>query len=180
MGGPLDRVAVTYVEFGDFTSQEVVDWCVIAGPGDVARFAEVLLSALRRTSGRNAIGAALSKGVEMIESNEHEGLRRVIDLSADGADNWNAPGVEEGRRAAQGAGITVNGLAMLCRVCASGRAGGSDLERLFEERIVTGEGAFVVTADGGEAFARAIERKLVREIQLSGRDGPRSPARAVR
>ena len=167
-GGPLGQVAVAYIEFGSFASQDVVvDWTVIAGADDVARFSEVLLAAPRRASGRNAIGAALLKGVEMIETNDHEGLRRVIDLSADSANNWNGPGIEEGRRAAQGAGITINGLAVLCRVCASGRAGGPELERLFEERIVTGPGAFVVTADGNRAFAEAIERKLLRELQMS-------------
>ena len=167
-GGPLGRVAVAYVEFGDFASQDVVvNWSVIAGPEDVARFSEVLLAAPRRARGRNAIGAALLKGVEMIETGEHHGLRRVIDLSADSANNWNGPGIEEGRRAALDAGITINGLAVLCRDCASGRAGGPELERLFEERIVAGPGAFVVTADGSRAFAEAIERKLLRELQLS-------------
>ncbi len=167
-GGPLGRVAVAYVEWGALASQDVVvDWSVIAGPQDVARFADALLAAPRRARGRNAIGAALLKGVEMIEANGHTGLRRVIDLSADSANNWNGPGIEEGRRAALDAGITINGLAVLCRECASGRAGGPELESLFRERIVAGEDAFVVTADGSEAFAEAIERKLLRELQLS-------------
>ena len=173
IGGPLGQVAVTYVEWGAFGSQDVVvDWSVIAGPADVARFSEALLAAPRRAFGRNAIGAALLKGVEMIETNEHIGLRRVIDLSADSANNWNGPGIEEGRRAALAAGITINGLAVLCRDCASGRAGGPELEALFRERIVAGKGAFVVTADGGGAFAEAIERKLLRELQLSGNAPP--------
>ena len=181
-GGALGRVAVTYVEWGAFASQDVVvDWTVIAGPDDVARFADALLAAPRRAYGRNAIGAALLKGVEMIEANEHAGLRRVIDLSADSANNWNGPGIEEGRRAALDAGITINGLAVLCRVCASGRAGGPELEALFEERVIAGEGAFVVTADGSEAFARAIERKLLRELQLSqGDDGAAPRPRVTR
>ena len=175
-GGPLGRVAVAYVEFGSLASQDVVvDWTVIAGVEDVARFSEALLAAPRRARGRNAIGAALLKSVEMIETNGHTGLRRVIDLSADSANNWNGPGIEAGRRAALDAGITINGLAMLCRACASGRAGGPELERLFEERIVAGPGAFVVTADGSRAFADAVRRKLLLELQMA-----QAPARPPR
>ena len=62
------------------------------------------------------------------------------------------------------AGITINGLAVLCRTCATGRAGGSDLEARFESEIIGGPGAFVVTADGSESFAEAVRRKLILEI----------------
>ena len=48
-GGPLGQVAVAYVEFGASGSQDVVvDWSVIAGPDDVARFSDALLAAPRR------------------------------------------------------------------------------------------------------------------------------------
>ena len=168
VGGGSGRIAVAYVEWGAFASQDVVvDWTVIDGAEAARAFGERLLAAPRRARGRNAIGAALLKGVEMIETNEHAGLRRVIDFSGDSANNWNGPGIEEGRQAALDAGITINGLAVLCRACASGRAGGPDLEAAFQERIVAGPDAFVVTADGSRAFAEAVRRKLLLELQLS-------------
>ncbi len=163
--GAHGRIAVAYVEWADAVSQDVVsDWMVVDGPSAAAEFGRRLAQAPRRAHGRNAIGAALMKGVAMIEGNDHEGFRKVIDLSADSANNWNGPSIEEGRQAALAAGITVNGLAILCRSCDSGRAAGYDLEAAFAERIVGGPGHFVVTADGDAAFADAVRRKLILEI----------------
>ena len=51
------RIAVTYVEWGDQHSQEVVaPWTIIDGPEAAARFAAVLTSTQRKAFGRNAIG----------------------------------------------------------------------------------------------------------------------------
>jgi hypothetical protein len=166
--GAHGKIAVAYVEWADQWSQDVVvDWMVIDGAQSAALFAERLMTPPRRAFGRNAIGAALMKGVDMIETNDHEGFRKVIDFSADSANNWNGPLIEEGRAAAQAAGITINGLAVLCRSCPTGRASNYDLEAAFASRIVTGPGHFVVTADGDAAFADAVRRKLI--LEISGR-----------
>jgi hypothetical protein len=168
-------VAITYVEWADHRSQDVVaDWTVIETAADAARFAEALLPAPRRAFGRNAIGAALLAGKRLIEENGIASDRQVIDLSADSANNWNGPSIAEARAEVLAAGITINGLAVLCRIC-SGRPVTYDLERAFDERIVGGDGAFVVTADGSESFAQAVRRKLV--LELVG-DGGRAWARA--
>lgn len=167
--GPYGRIAVTYVEWANATSQDVVvDWMVIDGPDAAQAFAARLEEAPRRAYGRNAIGAALLKGVELIETNGFDAFRRVIDLSADSANNWNGPSIETGRQAAIAAGITINGLAVLCRGCVSGRAADYDLEAAFEERLIGGPGAFVVTADGDAAFADAVRSKLILEIAGTG------------
>ena len=51
------RIAVTYVEWGDASSQEVVvPWTVIAGAESAAAFAAALLEAPRHAFGPNAIG----------------------------------------------------------------------------------------------------------------------------
>ena len=52
---------------------------------------------------------------------------------------------------------------MLCDDC-SGRQGAGNLEQQFSDRLISGPGAFVVTADGLDAFAQAVRRKLVLEI----------------
>lgn len=168
-------VAITYVEWADHRSQDVVADCtVIETAADAARFAEALLPPPRRAFGRNAIGAALLAGRRLIEENGISSDRQVIDLSADSANNWNGPSIAEARAEVLAAGITINGLAVLCRIC-SGRPVTYDLERAFDERIVGGDGAFVVTADGSESFAQAVRRKLV--LELVG-DGGRAWARA--
>jgi hypothetical protein len=163
--GAHGRIAVAYVEWANETAQDVVvDWMLVDGPESAAEFGRRLLAPPRRAWGRNAIGAALLKGVAMIEGNAHAGFRKVIDFSADSANNWSGPSIETGRQAALAAGIVINGLAVLCRSCDSGRAADYDLEAAFRARIVGGPGSFVVTADGDAAFADAVRRKLIQEI----------------
>lgn len=173
-GGAHGEIAVAYVEWASVASQNVVvDWTVIRDAETAAAFVAALLAPPRRAFGRNAIGAALMKGVEMIASNDHEGFRKVIDFSADSANNWSGPPIAERRAAAVAAGITINGLAVLCRVCDTGRPVSYDLEAAFRERIIAGPGAFVVTADGDAAFSVAVRRKLILEIAGGEREAER-------
>lgn len=158
------RIAVTYVEWGNAASQDVVvDWRVIDGIESARQFARTLAEAPRRARGRNAIGAALLFAKKKIEENEIAGNRRVIDISADSANNWTGPEIEFARDEVVAAGISINGLAVLCRHC-SGRPVSYDLEAAFERRIVGGPGAFVITADSTDTFAAAVRRKLILEI----------------
>jgi hypothetical protein len=158
------RIAVTYVEWGDADSQEVVvPWTIIDGPETAAGFAEILMAAPRLADGPNAIGNALAVAQGLIEFNEIEGTRKVIDFSADSA--WNGGGIpiHEARAAALAADIVINGLAILCRDC-SGRPIDYDLESAFAQLITGGFGSFVVTADDRDSFAEAVRRKLLLEI----------------
>ncbi len=159
------RIAVTYVEWGDETSQEVVvPWTIIDGPKSAASFAEILLRTPRLASGPNAIGNALAVAHGLIDSNEIEGTRKVIDFSADSA--WSGGGIPiaEARAAAIGSDIAINGLAILCRACSSGRPIDYDLEAAFAALITGGPGSFVITADGDARFAEAVRRKLLLEV----------------
>jgi Protein of unknown function (DUF1194) len=163
-GGELGRIAVVYVEWASSRRQDVVvDWTIIDGRGTAQDFAGRLLAAPRRIFGTNAIGAALMKGLELLETNGFEGERKVIDLSGDSSWNPRRPTLAEARAAASTAGVGINGLAVLCHAC-SGRQGAGNLERDFTEQLITGPGAFVVTADGRNAFAGAVRRKLILEI----------------
>jgi hypothetical protein len=158
------RIAVTYVEWAHAASQDiVVGWTVIDGAESAAAFAEALLVPPRRAYGSNAIGAALLFGKTLIEGNLFDGIRRVIDLSADSAANSSGPPIEAARDEVVAAGITINGLAVLCRHC-SGRPISYDLEAAFTDRLIGGPGAFVITADSEATFADAVRRKLILEI----------------
>ena len=162
--GFLQRIAVTYVEWGDVDSQEVVvPWTIIDGPESAAAFAAKLLDEPRRAFGPNAIGNALAAAHGLIEANAIEGSRRVIDFSGDSAYNFGGISILEARGAALAADIVINGLAILCRVC-NGRPVSYDLEAAFADLIVGGPGSFVVTADGDQSFAAAVRRKLLLEI----------------
>ena len=158
------KIAVTYVEWGDAMSQDVVvGWQIIDGAESAARFARDLMIPPRRAHGFNAIGSALLFAKQLIEANEIWSFRRVIDISADSANNWSGPSIEVARDAVIAADITINGLAVLCRHC-SGRPNNYDLEAAFQELIIGGNGAFVVTADSPETFADAVRKKLIMEI----------------
>ena len=161
MKGYDGRIAVTYVEWGNAFSQEVVaPWTIIDGPESAAAFADVLTGTPRLAFGRNAIGSALAAAQTLIEGNDIDGHRKVIDFSADSANSWTGLPVEDVRAGIIASGITINGLAILCRDC-SGRPVSYDLEAAFATRIVGGP---VVTADGETSFADAVRKKLILEI----------------
>ena len=162
--GPDQKIAVTYVEWGDEDSQEVVvPWTIIDGPESAAEFAKALMAEPRKAFGRNAIGSAITFGHLLIESNGINGFRRVIDLSGDSANSWTGVPVEVARRNAIAADIVINGLAILCRDC-SGRPVYYDLEEAYRRDIIGGPAAFVVTADDMASFATAVRKKLLLEI----------------
>jgi hypothetical protein len=162
--GYLGRIAVTYVEWGDQNSQvTVVPWRVIDGPESAKAFADTLMAQPRLAFGRNAIGSVIDFSQRQIETNAFQGERLVIDVSADSAYSWGGVPLALARERAIEAGITINGLAVLCRDC-SGRPMGGDLEGEFARRIVGGPASFVVTADGDTSFEEAVRRKLLLEI----------------
>jgi Protein of unknown function (DUF1194) len=164
-GGQNGRIAVAYVEWAAATSQDVVvDWMVVADEASARDFGARLMAAPRRAYGSNAIGSALLKGMVMIDGNRFEGWRKVIDLSGDSSWNPQGPAVAIARDAILGAGIVINGLAILCRDACSGRPRFENLEAEYADKIVGGPGSFVVTADGRDSFAQAVRRKLILEI----------------
>ncbi len=171
------RIAVTYVEWAATYSHDVVvPWMIIEDGDSAAVFADALIPPPRRAYGRNAIGSALLFGKELIETNAIEGWRKVIDFSGDSANNWNGPPIAAARAEVLAAGITINGLAVLCRAC-NGRPTGPELEAQYEARIIGGRGAFVVTAETSDSFADAVKRKLILEISGTNPGGPRDIAR---
>lgn len=172
--GARAKIAVTYIEWGDFASQDVVvPWRIISDEASAASFAEALLKPPRHARGRNAIGTALLFGKTQIESNDQEGYRKVIDLSADSANNWTGVTIAAARQRVLASGITINGLAVLCRSC-SGRPVAYDLEKAFRDTIIAGPDAFVITADNMQQFATAVKRKLV--LEIAAREKPKKAA----
>jgi hypothetical protein len=162
--GARQKIAVTYVEWGDFTSQDiVVPWRIISDAASAQAFAAELMEKPRRARGRNAIGQALVFGQSLIEQNAIEAYHKVIDISADSANSWNGVPLAAAREQVVSSGITINGLAVLCRQC-SGRPVSYDLEDAFEKTIIGGPDAFVITADDMQQFSTAVKRKLILEI----------------
>lgn len=164
--GFRQRIAVTYVEWGDASSQEVVvPWTIVDGKATAEAFASALLEAPRLAFGPNAIGNALAAAQALIEGNDIAAFRRVIDFSGDSANSFGGVPIAAARASALSADIVINGLAILCREdnC-SGRPNVYDLEEAFAKTIIGGPGSFVVTVDGPSSFADAVRRKLILEI----------------
>jgi hypothetical protein len=167
-------IALTYVEWAA-NQATVVEWTLIDGREAATGFAAALLDRPRQAYGRNAIGAALVEGKRLIERNDFDGFRRVIDFSGDSVNNYGAPPIPIARDEVLAAGITINGLPILCRECPGG--GRANLEQDYAEQIIGGPGAFVVLADGREQFAEAVRRKLI--LEISGLTPDTAPARVA-
>lgn len=160
------RIAITYVEWGDATSQEVVvPWTIVDGEETADAFAAALFEAPRLAFGPNAIGSALATAQALIEGNDITAFRRVIDFSGDSANSFGGIPVEAARQSALAADIVINGLAILCRLdeC-GGRPNAYDLEDAFAKTIIGGPGSFVVAVNDRRSFAEAVRRKLILEI----------------
>ena len=155
------HIAVTYVEWA--TNQAVVvDWILIDGPETAAVFGQRLAEGPRTAFGRNAIGAALLEAQRLIDTNAYDGFRRVIDFSGDSVNNHSGPAIAPSRDEVLAAGTTINALPILHPD--DPRRAGFDLEAAYAAQIIGGPGAFMVTAEGREAFADAVRRKLFLEI----------------
>ncbi len=164
--GDLGRIAVTFIEWADAVSQDVVvPWMIIRDRATAQAFIDRLMRAPRRAYGSNAIGEAIAAAHKAIESNAYHGHRKIIDLSGDSANNWNGQPIETARRKALAAGIVINGLAILCRLddC-GGRPVSYDLGKAFSETIIGGPGSFVITVDTARAFTDTVRRKLILEL----------------
>jgi hypothetical protein len=171
--GGLQRIAVTFIEWGDTMHQmTVAEWTLVKDLASARVFADRLMRAPRLAYGSNAIGDALAAGHQAIATNAFEGHRKVIDFSGDSANNWSGRPIADARKAALEAGLIINGLAIACReIDCSGRPVGYDLEAAFASRIIGGPGSFVITVDSANSFADAVRRKLI--LELAGLTAPR-------
>ncbi len=180
-GGPLGRIALAYVEWaGAGTARTVVDWRVIDGRASADRFVAILQRNWPRTGRRTSISAAIRHGLSLFEDNGFAGRRRIIDISGDGPNNEGGP-ILTARALAADRGVGVNGVVILN--FDPGPLGFpvlEDLDIYFEECVITGNGAFVLAADGFRDFGRAIRRKLVLEIADLAPRRSRSDRPAIR
>ncbi len=164
-GGPLGRIAVTYVEWADSRFQRAAaDWTVIASEDDALNFAAIVAAAPLERGHYTAIGAAIADSVRRIETNQYQGYRRLIDISGDGPQNQGMD-LDEARAMADEARIIVNGLPVISDQPGRWvRPVEVNLDAYFRENVVTGPGAFVLPARTADEFRTAILRKMTLEI----------------
>jgi Ca-activated chloride channel family protein len=139
-GSSRQQVSIEWTQMTDFTAVDAFARQVAADPREWRNFS-------------TAIGEALQFSLNTLNT-VPDCRRRVIDVSGDGVSN---EGIEprDVHRALRGAGVTVNALVI--------ETGEDDLTSYFWENVITGEGAFVMTANGFQDYPARIRRKLQRE-----------------
>lgn len=170
-GGPLGQIAVTMFTWSDWHIQEMmVPWMKIDGPAAGERFAAAVDAAPRRTWLYTSISGAMDYAANLF-GRGYEGTRKVVDISGDGVNNSGRP-VAEARADALEKGIVLNGLAVLDRTPTPWAAGLPPLDDYYRTEVIGGPGAFLMVAEGFDAFETAVKRKIIREIASAPPPGP--------
>lgn len=162
--GAHGKIAVTYFEWAGHLDQKIVmPWRVIDGPESAdAVAAEIARAPIRRAS-RTSISGALRFAKPLFDDSGYRGLRRVIDVSGDGANN-SGPLVEITRDDVLAAGITINGLPIMLKRPHTGTMDIQNLDEYYEDCVIGGPGAFVIPIRERGKFIEATRTKLILEV----------------
>jgi Protein of unknown function (DUF1194) len=173
-GGMLGKIAVTYIEWaGASFTNTVIGWTLIDSEAGAHAFAARLAKEPIETELWTSISHAIDYAVPLFDNNGYAGIRKVIDISGDGANNQGGL-VTTHRDRAIAAGITINGLPIVNkRASPWGWPQLPDLDLYYAACVIGGKGAFYVVANAFADFARAVRQKLL--LEVAGRipgDGP--------
>ena len=152
----------------------IADWHVVHDLTSAQQLSARIVDAPRTIGMQTSISAAIDFASLLLDTNGFSSRRRVIDISADGANN-NGELVTRARDRALARGITINGLPILNdRPNAMVFPPLKNLDLYFSNRVIGGAGAFIVVASNFAAFGSAIRRKMV--LEIAGRT-PAEPRR---
>lgn len=162
--GANGKIAVTYFEWaGQYDQKIVMPWRLIDGPEAADAVAAEIARAPYRRASRTSIAGALRFAKPLFDNSGYRGLRRVIDVSGDGANN-DGPLVAPMRDDVLSAGITINGLPIMLKRPNPGTMDIEELDIYYEDCVIGGPGAFVVPIRERAKFIEATRTKLVLEI----------------
>jgi hypothetical protein len=163
-GGMHGKVAVTYFEWaGPFDQKIVVPWRLIEGPESADAFVNEIARAPYRRASRTSISGALNFAKPLFDGSGYRGIRRVVDVSGDGANN-SGPLVTLTRDDLVAAGITINGLPIMLKRPNSFTMDLENLDIYYEDCVIGGPGAVVIPIRERDQFKEATRTKLVLEI----------------
>jgi Protein of unknown function (DUF1194) len=162
--GAHGKIAITYFEWaGAFDQKIVMPWRLIDGPEAADAVAAEIARAPYRRASRTSISGALRFAQPLFDDSGYKGLRRVIDVSGDGANNA-GPLVASTRDEVLAAGITINGLPIMLKRPYAGTMDLEELDVYYEECVIGGPGSFVIPIREREKFIEATRTKLILEI----------------
>src|SRR5215475_13376310 len=177
-GGINSKVAVTYFEWaGPFDQKIIVPWRLIDGPETADGVANEIARAPYRRASRTSIASALEFAKPLFDASGFNGIRRVIDVSGDGANN-SGPLVTQVRDNVLAAGITINGLPIMLKRPNTFTMDIENLDIYYEDCVIGGPGAFIIAIQNRDQFKEAIRTKLVLEIAGRTPDARVVPAQA--
>jgi hypothetical protein len=162
--GANAKIAITYIEWaGQFDQKVIMPWRLIEGPESADSVAAELAAAPYRRASRTSISGGLAFAKTLFDNSGYRGLRRVIDVSGDGANNSGHPIVQI-RDEVLAAGITINGLPIMLKRPNPGTMDIENLDIYYEDCVVGGPGSFVIPIRERAKFIEATRTKLILEI----------------
>lgn len=159
--GPEGRIAVALLVWADHqVPKDRSDWFVIASEQEAENFARIAETFTRNQNGATGIGEGVAAALRALDASGFETRRRVVDVSGDGRET---PAREyvvllpQARAMAFEQDVTINGLAITNE--------DPGLLSYYQNAVQTGPGSFTLPATSYDAFAEAMRRKLLREIE---------------
>lgn len=142
----------------------LLDWTLIENMTRLDTIASTLRAQNRSPSSPStALGTAIAVAAEALRR-APECWKATIDISGDGKSNTGPrPQDLDGLTSLEG--ITVNALVIETIDSMGAGPGSDDLLAYFENRVIRGPGAFAEKAVGFDDYARAMKKKLLREIR---------------
>ncbi len=163
-GGPIGRVAISYMEWSSPYHQTVIiPWRILSNEKDAQQLADELEKLKYTPGSTTSISGGIDFAVKMFKSNEFEPQRRVIDVSGDGYSDFGR-NVIEARDEAVKARITINGLAIMTPRPSWRQPTPPDLDTYYRDNVIGGPGSFYLAIKTLEDFTRAVLQKMVLEI----------------
>jgi Protein of unknown function (DUF1194) len=171
--GATGRIGVAFFEWAGANIQHhLIPWTIIDSPEAALAVAHELEKQPTRRGQRTSIAGAIDTSVRLIDEAPYRALRKVIDISGDGPNNSGRI-VTVSRDEALAKGISINGLPVALK--RPGYLDISDLDIYYEDCVIGGQGAFVISIRDKAQFAQTIKTKLIMEIS----DAPSAPAKLI-
>ncbi|HEY5380563.1 MAG TPA: DUF1194 domain-containing protein [Pseudolabrys sp.] len=162
--GANGKIAITYFEWAGQSDQKIImPWRLIEGPESADAVASEIASAPYRRASRTSISGGLIFAKPLFDHSGYRGLRRVIDVSGDGANNA-GPLVVPTRDDVLASGITINGLPIMLKRPTRATMDIENLDVYYEDCVIGGPGSFVIPIHERAQFIEATRQKLVQEI----------------
>lgn len=141
----------------------LIDWTLVTDRPTLDGMASTLRRTQRGPSPPStALGTAMAVAGRALRD-APDCWKGTIDISGDGKSNT-GPRPQDLGDLPQLAGVTINALVINTIDSMGAGPGDEDLMAYFENLVIRGPGAFAEPADGFEDYARAMKKKLLREL----------------